>query len=177
MSFRGPPPAASPLCNASRLEPGVTSDFATTGLLAALAELPLAALGFSAVHFGGGGLAGLPQPNNPTSANTLNPWLSNRLCCLIIDSAFRVRNGLILIGDCEASQRTCQLLSKIIFYFDPKIRNFTEKSHGLPGLQSNLDCRDQSYAVQLLLPDAEATPPLSTIVGGVDDAIGIPHAN
>jgi hypothetical protein len=53
------------------------------GLAVSVAD-PAGALGFSAVHFPGGGLAGLPQEIRKMTANKLKPWLNNGFRSLII---------------------------------------------------------------------------------------------
>jgi hypothetical protein len=68
----GPPVALSPERNASKLEPESGAAFAADGAGFA-AAVPEPALGFSAVHFGGGGLAGLPHEIKKVTANNPNP--------------------------------------------------------------------------------------------------------
>jgi hypothetical protein len=71
ISFNGPAAAASPLRKASRLEVVLGSDLGAA--LAAAVAAPVEALGFSAVHFGGGGAAGVPQEKKNIIANKLKP--------------------------------------------------------------------------------------------------------
>jgi hypothetical protein len=42
------------------------------------------ALGFSAVHFGGGGFAGFPQEIKKVTTSMLKPYLNNGFCSRII---------------------------------------------------------------------------------------------
>ena len=70
ISFIGPPVADSPLCNASRLEEEPGSGLGGAG---GFGGAPVDALGFSAVHFGGGGLAVPPQEIRNVAANKFTP--------------------------------------------------------------------------------------------------------
>src|SRR5688572_14387564 len=72
-SFNGPPGGLSPLRSASRLESVPGLGFAGAAGVALAIPLPNGALGFSAVHVGGGGLAGLPQEIKKITANKLKP--------------------------------------------------------------------------------------------------------
>src|SRR5258706_8685063 len=86
ISFSGPPLAASPVRKDSRLEVVPGSGFGGAGGFGAsgLAGPPVDALGFSADHFGGGGLAGLPQANKKLNASSFTPLCNSLLCSLII---------------------------------------------------------------------------------------------
>jgi hypothetical protein len=85
--------ADSPLRNASRLDADPVSDFGGAGFDAAdLAPSPVEALGFSPVHFGGGGFAGLPHEIKNIPATRLNPkrnavrcFIKNHLSKIVMD--------------------------------------------------------------------------------------------
>src|SRR5688572_19120532 len=72
-SFSGPPDGLSPLRKASRLEVAPGSDFGGAVGWALAVGAPDDALGFSAVHLPGGGLAGFPQEIRKIIANKPKP--------------------------------------------------------------------------------------------------------
>jgi hypothetical protein len=98
MSFMGPPPAASPLRNASRLDPGTGAGAGgALGAGGGFAATAFGALGFCAVHVGGGGFAGLPQANKKLTANNFIPLRNSKFVSLI-SPTFPVPSRTELMG-------------------------------------------------------------------------------
>ena len=89
ISLSGPPAALWPDFRASKLEVVAGSDFDGAALACAAGlGAPDEAFGFSALHLGEGGLAGLPHAAKNAAMNTPNANCKNILLFLILSSTF-----------------------------------------------------------------------------------------
>jgi len=94
MSLSGPAVACCPVRSSSKLVCG--SGFGEVGGFGA-AGFAATAGRFSAVHFGGGGFAGLPHETKKVTASNFNPLCKIR-CCFPIETTFPAPFWTDLIG-------------------------------------------------------------------------------
>src|SRR4026209_1997111 len=94
MSVSGLAAACFPVCSSSKLVLGAGGGASGFGA----AGFGFSAGRFSPVHFGGGGLTGLPHETKKVIANNFNPLCKIRFCSLIIETTFPAPSWTDLMG-------------------------------------------------------------------------------